>query len=171
MLGIMAGLDQKCFFKFVEFPFVPQRQILMVQSILQTTEFPQLLYVSGGRCHCCAGRACQAALVSTTAVCASRLVMLVTLRLGCVPPRCRRSRSASWPVWTRRTVMQRHSCMFMAGSAWDDALRAVFFPVSRPLMRCIMAGMDQDDSCSGMYKAGIFVTMYLALCSFVVFRR
>ena len=36
-----------------------------------------------------------------------RLVMLVTLRLGCVPPRCRRSRAvlrASRPVWTRRTV-------------------------------------------------------------------
>ena len=70
MLGIMAGMDQKGFFKFVDIPFVPQRQILMVQTIQQTTEFPQLLYVSGGRCPCCAGRACHAALVSTTAVCA-----------------------------------------------------------------------------------------------------
>ena len=39
-------------------PVVPQRQILMVQTILQITEFSQLLYVSGGRCPCCAGRAC-----------------------------------------------------------------------------------------------------------------
>ena len=70
MLGIMAGMDQKGFFKFVDTAFVPQKQILMVQSILQTTEFPQLLYVSVGRCPYCAGRACQAALVSTTAVCA-----------------------------------------------------------------------------------------------------
>ena len=41
----------------VVIPFVPQTQILMVQSIQQTTEFPQLLYVSGGRCPCCVGRA------------------------------------------------------------------------------------------------------------------
>ena len=33
-------------------PFVPQRQILMVQTLQQATEYPQLLYVSGGRCPC-----------------------------------------------------------------------------------------------------------------------
>ena len=54
MHDIMAGMDQKGFFMFVDIPFVPQTQILMVQSIQQTTEFPQLLYVSGGRCPCCA---------------------------------------------------------------------------------------------------------------------
>ena len=32
-----------------------------------------------------------------------RLVMLVTMRLGCVPLGCRRP-SSSWPLWTRRTV-------------------------------------------------------------------
>ena len=57
MLGIIAGMDQKGSFKFVDIPFVLQRQILMVQSFQQTTEFPQLLYVSGCRCSCCAGRA------------------------------------------------------------------------------------------------------------------
>ena len=36
-------------------PVVPQWQIFMVQSVQQTTEFPQLLYVSGGRCPFCAG--------------------------------------------------------------------------------------------------------------------
>ena len=44
MLGIMAGMDHKGLFKFVDIPFVLQRQILMVQTIQQTTEFPQLLY-------------------------------------------------------------------------------------------------------------------------------
>ena len=78
-------------------------------------------------------------------------------------PRC----SASWPVMD---LYDSCSGMYKGGIVGDNALRAMFFPVSRPLMRSIMAGMDQDDSCSGMYKAGIFVTMYLALCSFVVFR-
>ena len=36
----------------VDIPFVPQTQILMVQTIQQTTEFPRLLYVSVGRCPC-----------------------------------------------------------------------------------------------------------------------
>ena len=40
MLGIMAGMEQKGFFKFVDIPFVLQTQILMVQTIQQTTEFP-----------------------------------------------------------------------------------------------------------------------------------
>ena len=34
-------------------PSVPRRQILMVQTLQQTTEYPQLLYVSSGRCPCC----------------------------------------------------------------------------------------------------------------------
>ena len=60
-------------------PFVPQRQILMVQTLQQTTEYPQLLYVSGGRCPCCAGPACHA--VSTVLIC-TWLVFLVTLHLA-----------------------------------------------------------------------------------------
>ena len=74
-----------------------QRQILMVQNIQQTTEFPQLLYVSGGRCPCCAGRACRAVL---TALVCTWLVFPVTLHLALCScslssgPRC----SASWPV-------------------------------------------------------------------------
>ena len=45
MLGIMAGMAQKGFFKFVDIPFVVQRQIPMVQTSLQTTEIPQLPFV------------------------------------------------------------------------------------------------------------------------------
>ena len=56
MLGIMAGMYQKSLFTFVDIPIVLQKQILLVQSFLQTTEFPQLLYVPGCRCSCCAGR-------------------------------------------------------------------------------------------------------------------
>ena len=40
MYGIMAGMDQKGFFKFVDIPFVPQSQILMVETFQQTTEIP-----------------------------------------------------------------------------------------------------------------------------------
>ena len=54
----------------VDIPFVPQRQIPMVQTIQQTTDTPQLLFVfrwsfSGGRCPCCAGRVpyCDTAIV------------------------------------------------------------------------------------------------------------
>ena len=36
----------------------------MVQTLQQTTEYPQLLHVSGGRCPCCAGRACHAVLTA-----------------------------------------------------------------------------------------------------------
>ena len=43
-----------------------------------------------------------------------------------------------------------------AGIAGDDAPRAVFFLlVRRPMMLGIMACMNQKDSCSGMYNAGI----------------
>ena len=43
---------QLLFFKFVDIPFVPKTQILMVQTFQQTTEFPQLQYFPGGRCPC-----------------------------------------------------------------------------------------------------------------------
>ena len=49
--------------------------------------------------------------------------------------------SASWPVWTRRTVM----CL--AGFTGDGTSCAVFFSVvCRPEMLGIMAGLDQKDS-------------------------
>ena len=44
MLGILAGMDLKSVFMFVDIPFVLQRQILMVQTFLQTIDFPQLLF-------------------------------------------------------------------------------------------------------------------------------
>ena len=81
-------------------PFVPQRQILMVHTVLQTSEIPQLLYVSGGRCPCCAVVLAFRARVDTGSL-RPWLVMLVTMRLlGCRRPRS----SASLPVWSRRTV-------------------------------------------------------------------
>ena len=95
-------------------PVVPQWQILMVQTVLQTTEFPQLLYVSGGRCPCCAG-------------CALAVFLFVVFRhLG--------------------RYDQKDSCsgMYIAVIADNFTPRAVlFFPLVRPMMRCIMAGMDQ----------------------------
>ena len=45
MLDIMAGMAQMGFFKFVDIPFVAQRQIPMVQTSVQTTEIPQLPFV------------------------------------------------------------------------------------------------------------------------------
>ena len=48
----------------VDIPFVPQTQILMVQTIQQTTEFPQLQYFSGA----CVGRAVFAMCVFTAPV-------------------------------------------------------------------------------------------------------
>ena len=149
MLGIMAGMEQKGFFKFVDIPFVPQTQILRVQTIQQTTEFLQLLYVSGGRCTCCIiGRAYYAALVSTTTVCAQ-----------------------GWLCWFRCAsavfllifgilagMDQKDSCrgMCKAGIAGYNTPRAVLsFLVRRPMKLGIMAGIFLKDSCSGssMYKA------------------
>ena len=122
-------------------PVVPQRQILMVQTIQQTTEFPQLLYVSGGRCPCCAGRACHA--VSTALVC-TWLVFLVTLHLAlcsCV---------FVWPKMLRIMAGTHHA---MAGFSGDDAPRAVLlFFVVWPKMLGIMAGMTQKDSCLEKYS-------------------
>ena len=52
----------------------------------------------------------------------------------------------------RRRQRQRH----VSGSLCDVLLCAVFPSiVDRPEMPCIMAGMDQKDRCSCMYKAGI----------------
>ena len=182
MLGIMTGMEQKGFFKFVDIPFVPQTQILMVQTIQQTTEFPQLLYVSGGRCPCCAGRSCHAALVSITAVfahgwlCWLRCVSAVFLLIfGIVAGIFQKVQG--WYCWLRCTsrcflfpgsqahdalhyasMDRKDNCcgMYKAGYAGCDAPRAVFVSlVRRPMMLGIMTGMVQKDSCSGMYKAGI----------------
>ena len=147
MLGIMAGMEQKGF-KFVDIPFVLQTLLLMVQTIQQTTEFLQLLYVSGGRCTCCVGRAYHAALVSTTTVCAQ-----------------------GWLCWFRCAssvfllifgilagMDQKDSCrgMYRAGIAGYNTPRAVLsFLVRRPMKLGIMASIFLKDSCSGssMYKA------------------
>ena len=43
--------------KVVDIPFVPQKLIPTVQTIQQIMEIPHLLFVFGGRCPCCAGRA------------------------------------------------------------------------------------------------------------------
>ena len=195
MLGIMAGMEQKGFFKFVDIPYVLQTQILMVQTIQQTTEFPQLLNVSGGRCPCCAGRSCHAALVSTTADCAhgwfcwlrcASAVFLLIFGImagifqkdsccgmyeagcaGCAAPRAVLSSSlagprcsASWPVWSRWTVMRlavactrlvllvilHFALCFLPCCQAQDACRR-----SRRQVR-IMAGMNHKD----IYTVGGF---------------
>ena len=49
MFGIMAGMDQRgqlCCEMVVDIPFVPQKMIPMVQTILLKLEIPQVLYVS-----------------------------------------------------------------------------------------------------------------------------
>ena len=152
-LCIMADMNQKGFFMFVDIPFVPQRQILLVQTIQQTTEFLQLLYVSGGRCLCCAGRACHATLVSTTAVCAQgwlcwlRCASAVFLLVV-----------AGQDLRHLGRYDQTDSCsgMYKAGIAVDIAPRAVFSSLfRRPMMRGIIAFTDQKDSCSDIYIAGI----------------
>ena len=52
----------------------------------------------------------------------------------------------------RRRLRQLH----VSGSPGDVLLCAVFpLFVVRPEMPCIMAGMDQKDRCSGLFKAGI----------------
>ena len=119
---------------------------------------------------------CTASAVSVHAASSSTtvvwLVMLVSMRLGCVPlgwlgPRF----SASWPVWSRWTVpvtctrlvmlvgvvqMDSSSDMHKAGYAGCDAPRAVFLSlVLTRMMLGIMACIDQKDSCSDMFKAGI----------------
>ena len=122
-------------------PVVPQRQILMVQTVQQTTEFPQLLYVSGRRCPCCAGRACHAVL---TALVCTWLVFLVTLHLAlcsCV---------FVWPKMLRIMAGTHHT---VAGFTGDDAPRAVLlFFVVWPKMLGIIAGTTQQDSCLEKYR-------------------
>ena len=128
MHDIMAGMDEKGFFMFVDIPFVPPTQVLMVQSIQQTTKFPQLLYVSGGRCSCCVGR------------------VLVPMRLGCVPLGCRR------PSLAVMDQMDYCSGMYKAGIYGEYAPRALFSSlVGRPRMLVILALMDQKDSCLEEY--------------------
>ena len=104
----------------------------MVQTLQQTTEYPQLLYVSGGRCPCCAGRACHA--VFTALVC-TWLVFLVTLHLAlcsCV---------FVWPKMLRIMAGTHHTVAVFTG---NDALRAVLlFFVVRPMMLGIMAVMTR----------------------------
>ena len=43
MLGITDGMDQKGFIKFVDIPFVAQRQFPMVQTVRRTIDIHQLL--------------------------------------------------------------------------------------------------------------------------------
>ena len=63
---------------------------------------------------------------------------------------------------TRRRQRQWH----VSGSPGGFLLCAVFPSfVDWPEMPCIMAGMDQKDCCSCMYKAGIAGYVLLALCS------
>ena len=159
MLCNMADMNQKGFFMFVIIPFVPQTQILMVQTVQQTTEFPQLLYVSGGRCPCCAGRSCHAALVSITAVCAH-----------------------GWLCWLRCAsavfllifgimagIFQKDSCcgMYKAGFAGCDALRAVSFSrVRRPMMLSIMPVWTGRTVAVACTRPVMLVVMHLVLCSF-----
>ena len=92
-------------------PVVPQRQILMVQTIQQITEFPQFLYVSGRRCPCCAGRACHAVL---TALVCTWLVFLVTLH----PALC--SCVFVWPKMLRimAGMTQQDSCLEKYHKMW-----------------------------------------------------
>ena len=162
--GWYAPGRQLCCEIVVDIPFVPQTQILMVQTIQQTIEFPQLLYVSGGRCPCCAGRSCHAVLVLTTAVCAH-----------------------GWLCWLRCAsavfllifgkmagIFQKDSCcgMYKTGYAGCAAPRAGFSSsVRRPMMLGIMAGMDQNDSCCSMYKAGYAGCNALRAVSFSLVRR
>ena len=90
-------------------------------------------------------------------------------------PRC----SASWLVWTRRTVFHQHSTVIVdscsgicrAGFA-GIAPRAVFLPVvAWSQMLGIMAGTHQKDSYalfffgSGMCKARFAGILHLTLCS------
>ena len=58
--------------------------------------------------------------------------------------------------FSRGRARRRQRQWHVSGSPGDVLLRAVFPSfVDRPEMPCIMAGMDQKDRCSCMYKAGI----------------
>ena len=122
-------------------------------SLFSRSQSFLMLYVSGGRCPCCVGRAYHAALVSTTTVCAqgslcwfrcaSAVFLLVVAgqdlrHLGRCDPK------------------DSYCGMYKAGYASCDAPRAVFVSlVLRPMVLGTMTGMVQKDSCRGMCKAGI----------------
>ena len=98
MLCILAGMDQKDCFDVVlmvqtadtvEFPqlqfmmvvdilFVPQTQFLMVQTVQQTTEFPQLQDFPGGRCSALLGSTVDTCLRQSTSSC----FLLVAMHLA-----------------------------------------------------------------------------------------
>ena len=94
------------------------------------------------------------------------LVPLCSLRLT-IGPRC----SASWLVWTRRTVFHHYGAFIVdSGSGMcragfrGYALSAVFLPVVvRPEMLATLASMDQRDS----YAALVVVTA--VVCAWLVF--
>ena len=113
--------------------------------------FPSCRSSFGGRCPCCAVVSACCARVDNGR---PRLVMLVTMRLGCVPLGC--CRPMMLGIMAGMVQMDSCSDMYSAGIAGDNAPRAVFFLlVRRPMMLGIMAGMVQMDSCSDMYSAGI----------------
>ena len=75
----------------------------------------------------------------------------------------RTPRTSSLPGRARRRLRQWSACS--AGFTGDDVPR-VMFPsgVVRPKMLGIMAGMVQMDSCSGMARLVLLVTVHLVLC-------
>ena len=77
-------------------------------------------------------------------LCSVLVLLVIVLFVLCsvlltIGPRC----TTSWPVRIRSSVMS-----VLGWFAGDSATRAVFLPVVRPKMRCIMAGMDQRYSMS-----------------------
>ena len=77
----------------------------------------------------------------------------------------RTPRTSSLPGRACRRLRQWFACK--AGVTGDDVPR-VMFPsgVVRPKMLCIKAGMVQKDSCSGMARLVLLVTVHLVLCFF-----
>ena len=117
------------FMMVVDIPFVPQTKFIMVQTIQQTTEFPQLQYFPGGRCSLASWF--NSGYMSTS-------VYVVVFLAGCDAPR------AVFPCLSAFRRRQQWQCT--AGFTGDEATCAVFsFPVIRPKMRDIMAGMDEKD--------------------------
>ena len=113
----------------------------------RTQRFPICRSSFGGRCPCCAVVSACCARVDNGR---PRLVMLVTMRLGCVPLGCCRPMM----LGIMAGIIQMDTCsdMYSAGIAGDNAPHAVFFLlVRRPMMLDIMAGMVRMNSCSGMY--------------------
>ena len=78
---------------------------------------------------------------------------------------CRKRRSL-WSSLFSRPQSFLICSTFQAGFAGYNTPRAVFsFLVRRPMKLCIMAGMVQKDSCSGMARLVLMVTVHLVLCS------